>query len=119
VSTVKYLFDQDFNGRIVRGVRRRLPSLDTKTAQEADLSEAPDPMVLELATRENRLTVSHDHSTMRAYAEERLNSELTMRGLILIRQRVPLREAIDDLVLIAETTTAEEWDGKIVFLPLR
>jgi hypothetical protein len=41
-----------------------------------------------------------------------------MRGLILIRQRVPLREAIDDLVLIAETTTAEEWEGKIVFLPL-
>jgi hypothetical protein len=47
-----------------------------------------------------------------------LNSELPMPGLILIRQSVPLREAIDDLVLIAATTTAEEWEGKIVFLPL-
>ena len=55
---------------------------------------------------------------MRAYAEERLKAELLMRGLILVRQRVPLREAIDDLVLIGETTTAEEWEGKIVFLPL-
>ncbi len=96
-----------------------MPSLDTMTAQEAGLSETPDALVLEWATRENRLTVSHDHSTKRTYAEERLNSELPMRGLILIRQRVPLREAIDDLVLIAETTTAEQWDGKIIFLPLR
>jgi len=95
-----------------------MPSLDTKTVQEAGLSEAPDPLVLEWATSESRLMVSHDHRTMRAYAEERLNSELLMRGLILIRQRVPLREAIDDLVLIAETTTAEEWEGTIVFLPL-
>ena len=118
MSSVKYLFDQDFNGRIVRGVRRRMPSLDTKTVQEAGLSEAPDPLVLEWATSESRLMVSHDHRTMRAYAEERLNAELLMRGLILIGQRVPLREAIDDLVLIAETTTAEEWEGTIVFLPL-
>jgi len=41
-----------------------------------------------------------------------------MQGLILVHQRVLLRQAIDDLVLIGETTTAEEWQGKIVFLPL-
>ena len=119
MSSVKYLFDQDFNGRIVRGVRRRMPSLDTKTVQEAGLSEAPDPQVLEWAAGEFRLVVSHDHRTMRTYAEERLNSQLPMRGLILIHQRVPLREAIESLVLVAETSTAEEWDGKIIFLPLR
>jgi Domain of unknown function (DUF5615) len=118
VSRVRYLFDQDFNGRIVRGVRRRMPSLDTVTVQEAGLSDASDAVVLEWAATEARIVISHDHRTMRAYAEERLKAELLMRGLILVRQRVPLREAIDDLVLIGETTTAEEWEGKIVFLPL-
>jgi hypothetical protein len=83
VSAVKYLFDQDFNGRIVRGVRRRAPGLDTLTVQEA-----------------------------------RLKAESGMAGLILIRQSVLIREAIDDLVLIGETTTAEEWRGIIIFLPL-
>jgi hypothetical protein len=71
VRAVRYLFDQDFNGRIVRGVRRRLPNLDTITVQEAGLSEVSDPMVLEWSTNEMRLVVSHDHRTMRAYAEER------------------------------------------------
>ncbi len=41
-----------------------------------------------------------------------------MAGLILVRQGDPLGETIDDLVLIGETTSAEEWEGKIVFLPL-
>ena len=39
------------------------------------------------------------------------------RPLILSRQRVPSWDAIDDLVLIGETTIAEGWAGKIVFLP--
>jgi len=118
VSRVRYLFDQDFNGRIVRGVRRRMPSLDTVTVQEVGLSDASDAVVLEWAATEFRIVISHDHRTMRAYAEERLKAELLMQGLILVRQRVPLREAIEDLALIGETTTAEEWEGKIVFLPL-
>jgi hypothetical protein len=30
-SRVKYLFDEDLNGRIVRGVRRRISDLDSRT----------------------------------------------------------------------------------------
>jgi hypothetical protein len=55
---------------------------------------------------------------MRAHAEERLKAELPMAGLILARQAAPIGQVIDDLVLVATTTTAEEWDGKIVFIPL-
>ena len=41
-----------------------------------------------------------------------------MAGLILIAQAYPIGQAIDDLVLIAEVSTAEEWQSKLVFLPL-
>ena len=41
-----------------------------------------------------------------------------MTGLILVRQTAALGQVIDDLVLIAEATTTEEWKGTIVFLPL-
>lgn len=118
MSAVRYLFDEDFNGRIVRGVRRRASPLDTVTVQEAGLRDAPDPAVLEWAAAEGRVVVSHDHRTMRAYAEERLTAGLPMTGLILVRQDYPLGQAIDDLVLIGETTALEEWQGRIVFLPL-
>ena len=118
MSAVKYLFDEDFNGRIVRGVRRRASNLDTVTVQEAGLRDAVDPTVLEWAAAAGRVVVSHDHRTMRAYAEERLTAGEEMTGLILVHQDYPLGQAIDDLVLIGETTTAAEWQGKILFLPL-
>ena len=118
MSPVRYLFDEDFNGRIVRGVRRRASTLDTVTVQEAGLGDAPDPAVLGWAATAGRMVVSHDHRTMRAYADERLTAGQAMAGLILVRQDYPLGQAIDDLVLIGETTTAEEWQGKILFLPL-
>lgn len=49
MSRVKYLFDEDLNGRIVRGVRRRISDLDSRTVQEVDLPEASDPAVLDWA----------------------------------------------------------------------
>jgi hypothetical protein len=41
-----------------------------------------------------------------------------MAGLIVIPQTYPVGQAIEDLLLIAEVSTGEEWHGKIVFLPL-
>ena len=118
MSRVKYLFDEDLNGRIVRGVRRRIPDLDSTTVQEADLPEASDPAVLDWAAAQGRIVITHDHRTMRPSAEDRLKAGRPMVGLILAPQTVALGQVIDDLVLIAEATTAEEWIGTIVFLPL-
>jgi hypothetical protein len=118
VSRVKYLFDEDLNGRIVRGVRRRISDLDSSTVQEIDLPEASDPAVLDWAATQGRVVITHDHRTMRPCAEDRLKTGLPMTGLILVRQTAALGQVIDDLVLIAEATTAEEWKGTIVFVPL-
>jgi hypothetical protein len=84
----------------------------------AGCSQATDIEILAWAAAEGRVLVSHDHRTMRGYAEERLASDLPMAGLILVRQDYPIGHAIDDLVVIAETTSAEAWQGKIAFLPV-
>ena len=118
MSQVKYLFDEDLNGRIVRGMRRRISELDSTTVREAELPEASDPAVLDWAASQGRVVITHDHRTMRPCAEDRLKTGLPMSGLILVRQAAALGQVIDDLVLIAEATTAEEWEGTIVFLPL-
>lgn len=41
-----------------------------------------------------------------------------MSGLILVRQDYPIGQVIDELVLIGEASTAEEWIGVIAYLPL-
>lgn len=118
MSAVRYLFDEDFNGRIVRGVRRNFPALDTLTVVEAGLSGTPDAEVLAWAAEQQRLLVSHDYRTMRAQAEQRLYAGRVMTGLILIRQDYPIGPAIEELGLITEASTAEEWHGVIAFFPL-
>ena len=118
MSRVKYLFDEDLNGRIVRGVRRRISDLDSRTVPETDLPQATDPAVLDWAADQGRVVITHDHRTMRPCAEDRLKTGLPMTGLILVRQTAALGQVIDDLVLVVEASTAEEWNGTIVFVPL-
>ncbi len=40
------LIDEDFNHRILRGLKRRLPTLDALLVQEADIGQQDDPNVL-------------------------------------------------------------------------
>jgi hypothetical protein len=58
----RFLADADLNRKIVLGLRRREPSIDFQTAHEGDLSARPDPEVLSIATRENRILVSRGRS---------------------------------------------------------
>jgi hypothetical protein len=93
-----------------------MPMLNALTVYEAGLKETEDPIVLEQAAAENRVVVSHDHSTMRAYAEDRLRAGQLTTGLFLVRQAAAIGRVIDDLVLSVETSSSEEWHGKIIFL---
>jgi predicted nuclease of predicted toxin-antitoxin system len=52
--------DENFNGDIVRGLLRRKPDLDIAHVQDAGLSGADDPAVLEWAANEGRTVVTHD-----------------------------------------------------------
>jgi len=118
MSQVRYLFDEDCNARILRGLRRRVPNLHSITAQDAALGNSTDQAILTFAAAEGYVVVSHDVRTMTATAAAQLRAHQPLAGLILIPQTYPVGQAIDDLLLIAEVTTREEWQGKIVFLPL-
>jgi predicted nuclease of predicted toxin-antitoxin system len=118
VSRVRFLFDEDFNGHIVRGFRRRKPQVDTRIVREAGLEGADDPTVLEWAAVHRRLVVSHDRRTMTAAARSRIREGLPMTGLVLFRQDCPVAVAIEELELVSEVTSADEWHDMIAFLPL-
>ena len=52
MSQVRYLFDEDCNARILRGLRRRAPALLVITAQEAGLGSGTDLAILVFAAAE-------------------------------------------------------------------
>ena len=74
---LRFAADENFNNDIVRGLRRRKPELDIVRVQEAGLSGAVDPDVLEWAAREGRVLLTHDVATMTRHAYERVCSRPT------------------------------------------
>lgn len=112
-------FDENFNHDVVRGLVRRYPDLDVIRVQEAGLAGRDDPSILAWAAEEGKVLVTHDVSTLTAYAYERLEAGRPMPGLIEAGPTVPIALAIEDLLLIALCSLPGEWEGQILYLPLR
>jgi hypothetical protein len=116
---VRWLADENLNKDIVRGLLRRRPDLDIVTAQDADLSGADDPSLLAWAAAEDRVLITHDVSTMTAYAYLRVAGGEYMPGVFEVSRSVPVGSVIEDILLLSECSNEREWAGQIRYLPLR
>lgn len=88
---LRFAADEDFDGRIVEGLRLRVPDIDIVTVQEQRMRGAPDPEVLAWAASEERILLTHDLETMREFAYQRV-----LNGADA--WRIPLEVAVFDRV---------------------
>jgi hypothetical protein len=110
--------DENFNNNIIRGLLRRRPDLDIVRIQDVGLSGADDQAVLEWAAQEGRILLTHDVTTITRYAYERVRSGQSMPGVFEVSRNVPVRRAIEDILLLAECSFDDEWEGQVRYLPL-
>lgn len=111
--------DEDFNNRILRGLLRRKPDLDIVRVQDAGLRGRGDAELLEWAATEERILLTHDVTTMKRHVDERIAAGLLMPGVFELSQDLPIGQAIEEILLVAEYSLDGEWEGQIRFLPLR
>ncbi len=114
---VRFQADADLDGRILRGLRRTAPEIDIRTAADAGLDGLKDPDVLRISADSGRILVSQDRRTMPAHFARYVN-EAHSPGVILLREAIPIATAIEELVLIWSASEAEEWIGRLVWIPL-
>jgi hypothetical protein len=112
----RFQADEDLNAKIIAGLLRREPLLDFQTAKAANLFGQDDLQVLALAAREGRILVSHDRETMPAHFG-RFIAESTSAGLLIVSQKLDIREAIEQILIIWEASDAQEWNNRIGYLP--
>ena len=115
---LRLLTDQNFNGRVLRGLRRRLAELDLVRAFDAGLAGSADPDLLEWAAKEDRIVVSHDVNTMPAFAYDRVRGGQSMPGVFIVPTSVAIGQAIDELEFAVEAMSAEECRDQVIFFPL-
>jgi hypothetical protein len=118
MSRPRFLADEDLRYSIVKAVRQLEPTLEIRTVIEEGQSSATDADVLEYAWQHSWIVVSHDVSTMKAAAEERLQAGEHIHGLFLAAQSRRTRVITDSLILIWSASEFAEWQDRIVYLPL-
>ncbi len=94
MRTIKVMADTNFNRLIVQGLLRRLRDLDIVTAQELGLAEEPDEGILERAATEGRILLTHDKVSIPPLVFERLQRGLSVPGVVIVPQDLPIGRLI-------------------------
>lgn len=110
--------DENFNGRILRALQRRLTELDIVRVQDTSLFTADDPSLLEWAAQEGRVVLTHDIATLVGYAYDRLQAGQLMPGVIAVHSDCPIGQAVEELELLLMASEPDEVENRILFIPL-
>ena len=93
------------------------PSVDFRSAIDANLAGLEDQEVLARAADAGRMLVTHDRKTMPD--EFGLFIKTTSSpGVIVVPQHLPASTVADDILVIWGATRAEEWINRIFYLPI-
>jgi predicted nuclease of predicted toxin-antitoxin system len=114
---LRLLIDESINGNVARGLIRRLSSPSVLRVQEAGLRTQDDRVILEFAAMYSYVVVTEDRKTMIRFAHERVGAGQPMSGLLVLRPRITIGEAIDALVVAVECSTEADWKDRVLFWP--
>lgn len=82
--------DENFNGRIVRGLIRRCSTVDLVRIQDTPVAGALDPDVLDWTAQQNRVLLTHDARTLPKHASDRMARSEQMAGVIVAADDLPI-----------------------------
>ena len=114
---VRFQADADLNEILMKAVLRREPGIDFQTARAAGLAGLADKDVLTMAARSGRLLLTHDRKTMPKHFAEFIAAQ-SSAGVLIVPQKLPISQAVEELILVWVASEAEEWINRIYSLPL-
>jgi hypothetical protein len=115
---LQLLIDENFNQRILRGLRLRVPSLDFVLVQATAMQGLQDPPLLHEAAVLRRVLITHDLKTVPRHAYARVAAGEPMPGIIAVPDDLPIGQAIEHLHVVVECCGEHELDNQVLYLPL-
>src|ERR1700731_4848849 len=115
---LRFLTDEDFDGRLTSALLARIPGLDLVRVQDVGLVHTPDPGILAWAAAEGRVVLTHDRNTMAGFASTRVHVGEPMLGLFVVDRQASFSQVLSDLEAMAGASEMDEWRDQIIFVPL-
>src|SRR5437867_9907804 len=100
-AMLRFLTDEEFDGRLTSALLSRVPGLDLVRAQDVGLMHTPDPDILAWAAAEGRIVLTHVRNTMTGFAGTRVHAGQLMPGLFVVDQQASLGRILNDLEAMA------------------
>ena len=117
---MKWLADECFDNDIVRGLLRRSTSLDLIRAQDvAGIAGRDDEKLLAWATRNDRVLLTHDLTTMVPALLLRRQKQSACAPVLLVPDSLPIGAVIEEILLLDQCSEESDWATGVVYLPLR
>jgi len=76
-----------------------------------------DPEILAWAEQAGRILLTYDESTMPGHWIDHLQAGHHSPGVLIIREKVSLREIVEGLVLLAYASDPSEWSDRLEYFP--
>ncbi len=115
---IKILADQNFNGRILRGLKSRISDLDCVATYEIGIQKYTDYDLLTFAAQEKRIILTHDSKTFPNFAYEKIAIGENMCGVLIVSDQCAIGQAIDEIEIALICTSESEWENNVTRIPL-
>ena len=116
---MRFAAGENFDGRILDGLRARLPTVDVIRVQATTMRQLSDPELLQWLGQEGRILLTHDVRTMPGFVYERVRAGLPVPGVIEVNRSTPIGQAIDELEVVIGVGEFIDFENQVRYIPLR
>ena len=116
---IKFLLDENLSPRVKIAVLRLNPDLDILRIGDPSTPTLGtlDPDVLQYLGLSQRLLVTDNRTSMPKHLEEYWQNNQQMWGLFWVRPQTTIGKLAEELIMIWETSEAEEWINVVDWIP--
>lgn len=115
-----YLLDENIAPEFASRLHRLKPEITVLRIGDgiAPPKGTPDAEILYWLEREQFCLVTRNRKSMPRHLREHLENGRHIPGIFTLKPKAPIREIINDLLLIWEIAEIDEYKDQIVFVPL-
>jgi hypothetical protein len=116
---VRFLLDENLSPRLKVAVLRLNPAIDILRVGEsnAPLLGTLDPDVLRYLEFSQRLLITDNRASMPEHLADHWAEDRHIWGLFWLRPKISIGQLAQELLLVWETTEAEEWIDQLEWIP--
>jgi predicted nuclease of predicted toxin-antitoxin system len=113
---MRFAADENFNGRILRGLQARLPDLDIVRVQDTPMYAKPYSELSAWAAEQNLILFTHDAETIPGFVNNRLKQRLPMPGVIVVRETVAMGDILNDLESYIGAGSPSDFENLVMYV---